>query len=405
MEHLIKKFEPELSKYFVFNQDYCLPDDLMKEREDKFYHVYSTHLCNDNDKWVILKEMPLDQSEVYEKLSLEWNPYLETVFGVVKNEDGAIAISEFVNPPKSLNYDSIPKDKQAFVNQYHSLSLDQYIKCFGTLSEIDAVIFAYELCFAVVTMQNIGLTHKDIQPKNILLTNRLKGCLDFPKYTQLTNDVSVKLIDFDISRKRRFEEDTVTIAYGTTGFAAPEILSHADTQTVDIYAIGAVLQYMVTGKTITETNTKDAISQISGPLHKIILKATSASYENRYSISGFMRALYDFYEFQNMSMISRIICSLPGYRTSVFWKNFLASNIYLVILFIICISPWILANYTSLILLILALCINYDAFNLTIKLKYFRWLDLKYHKAILRIKRIVVFIMIAVVFFTIRGKI
>ena len=71
------------------------------------------------------------------------------------------------------------------------------------------------------------LNYRDIQPKNIIITN----------------EGSLKIIDFDISRKENENATHDTTLLGTVGYAAPEQYGFAQTTNrSDIYSIGAVLK-------------------------------------------------------------------------------------------------------------------------------------------------------------------
>ncbi|MBP5294400.1 MAG: protein kinase, partial [Lachnospiraceae bacterium] len=73
-----------------------------------------------------------------------------------------------------------------------------------TLSYREARDILSSIADALTVIHAAGFVHRDIKPKNIMLTD----------------DGLVKLIDFDASRKARDNDDTVRL--GTAGFAAPE---------------------------------------------------------------------------------------------------------------------------------------------------------------------------------------
>lgn len=76
-------------------------------------------------------------------------------------------------------------------------------------------------------MHKLNIVHRDIQPKNIIITN----------------EGSLKIIDFDISRKENENATHDTTLLGTVGYAAPEQYGFAQTTNrSDIYSIGAVLK-------------------------------------------------------------------------------------------------------------------------------------------------------------------
>ena len=120
-------------------------DELSVPRQKKdgnFYSVYTAELQPEyatltaDRSSVILKEISPKQAVVYEKLSTVWNPYTETIFGVISAEDQFISVNEFIRKPSSLDYHS------RSLAEKRSLSLEDYIHEFGCLSETEAVIFS-----------------------------------------------------------------------------------------------------------------------------------------------------------------------------------------------------------------------------------------------------------------------
>ena len=80
-------------------------DELSVPRQKKdgnFYSVYTAELQPEyatlaaDRSSVILKEISPKQAVVYEKLSTVWNPYTETIFGVISAEDQFISVNEFI---------------------------------------------------------------------------------------------------------------------------------------------------------------------------------------------------------------------------------------------------------------------------------------------------------------------
>lgn len=112
-------------------------------------------------------------------------------------------------------------------------SLYALVSHMGHFSKAVTIQYGIQICCLVSILHSVRPTpilYLDLQPKNLLV------CHDV-----------VKLIDFDHS-VHMDEAETIRERYGTVGCAAPEQYTDdvLDERT-DIYAIGAVLYYMLTG--------------------------------------------------------------------------------------------------------------------------------------------------------------
>ena len=108
-----------------------------------------------------------------------------------------------------------------------------------------AVRIGIQLCDAVQAVHSAGIVHRDIKPTNVLLVEH-RGSPDF-----------VKLLDFGIAKLRGPDpERRPGVAVGTPAFMAPEqCLGDPPDVRADIYALGAVLFHMVTGRLVFEADT------------------------------------------------------------------------------------------------------------------------------------------------------
>lgn len=119
-------------------------------------------------------------------------------------------------------------------------SLDAYIRSKGRLSERETLSLARQIGSALAFMHENKMLHLDLKPKNIML--RADGTLC--------------LIDFGLSKQYEADgepESSTTIGLGTPGYAPLEQGDSDDRKTfaptLDIYAFGATLFKMLTGKT------------------------------------------------------------------------------------------------------------------------------------------------------------
>ncbi len=110
----------------------------------------------------------------------------------------------------------------------------QLISDLGQFSPAMTVLYGIQICRLVNILHSAEpnpILYLDLQPKNLMICHEI-----------------VKLVDFDHAVHLN-EAEHMTKRYGTVGFAAPEQYTDAllDERT-DIYAIGAVLYYMFSGK-------------------------------------------------------------------------------------------------------------------------------------------------------------
>lgn len=121
---------------------------------------------------------------------------------------------------------------------------------------------------ALTVIHEAGYVHRDIKPKNIFVTD----------------SGEVKLIDFDAARTIVGTDDTVRL--GTAGFAAPEQYVGASDSRADIFALGVLLNIMLTGKHPSEALPKNRRAR------NVVKKATSMNPDMRFSSAEeFKRAL------------------------------------------------------------------------------------------------------------------
>ena len=135
------------------------------------------------------------------------------------------------------------------VEEYiQGITLKKYIEENGSMSEETAVHFALILCRAVQQLHSFDLAviHRDIKPENIIINNE-----------------SLYLLDLNAAKRAGTMAGRDTVLIGTPGFAAPEQYGFTPSdERTDIYAIGCVLNFMVTGKLPSEEKARGSIGKI-----------------------------------------------------------------------------------------------------------------------------------------------
>lgn len=158
----------------------------------------------------------------------------------------------------------------------------------GAQKQEDVVGWALQLCDVLDYMHHLDppVIFRDMKPDNVMLRP----------------DGTVFLIDFGIAREYKENADGDTRALGTIGYAAPEQYGgegQTDPRT-DIYALGATMYHLVTGKNPTKPPyemrpIRRWDPSLSTGLETIIVKCTKNNPEDRYQNIGELRYALEHY--------------------------------------------------------------------------------------------------------------
>jgi serine/threonine protein kinase len=123
------------------------------------------------------------------------------------------------------------------------MTLDDLVKGFGPLPEARVRFILRQVCGSLAEAHAGGLVHRDIKPANIFLTCR-GGMHDF-----------VKVLDFGLAKALGAEKANVTspsALLGTPLYMSPEAMNHPELvdARADVYAVGAVGYYLLTGSPV-----------------------------------------------------------------------------------------------------------------------------------------------------------
>ncbi|MGE0548181.1 MAG: serine/threonine-protein kinase [Kofleriaceae bacterium] len=170
------------------------------------------------------------------------------------------------------------------------IDLEHLVNRFGPQPSGRVVHILTQVCGALQEAHQAGLIHRDIKPANIILCER--GPL---------LDVA-KVVDFGLVKEIARDGDTShQIILGTPAYIAPEAVTEPDRigPSVDLYALGAVGYFLLTGRRVFEGKTSlelciQHVTQvpvlpsavvavsISTELEAIVMKCLAKTPEQRY---------------------------------------------------------------------------------------------------------------------------
>jgi serine/threonine protein kinase len=149
------------------------------------------------------------------------------------NHPNTIAVYDYGRTPEGVFY---------YAMEYlDGLNLEDLVKQLGPLPDGRVVGILQQVCGSLAEAHGIGMVHRDVKPANIFLTSRA-GIPDF-----------VKVLDFGLVKVAAAEDEAkltqANVTLGTPYYMSPEAVDRPDTVTAlsDVYAIGAVGYYLLTG--------------------------------------------------------------------------------------------------------------------------------------------------------------
>ena len=172
----------------------------------------------------------------YEELYAVKCENLPLIYDVINLDDGQIVLEEFIEG----------------VTIAEVMESGKY-RYMGTRKVLRSV------CHALAVLHERNIVHRDVKPENVMITK----------------DGRVVLIDLNAARKiSTASKDTVVM--GTVGYASPEQLgvTQSDART-DIYALGVLLNVMITGK-----HPSEKLATVKAG--RIVRRCTSINPDERY---------------------------------------------------------------------------------------------------------------------------
>ena len=212
-------------------------------------HIWLTQHA-ENGKFYVRKELTDYNRAVYERLQQLDSSWFPHICEIAEEDGKLIVIEEYIS----------------------GQTLEEYMDQSQTLTMAQTLSVMLDICQALKLLheQTPPVIHRDIKPSNIILSV----------------DGLWKVIDFNTARYYDASAQRDTTFLGTLEYAAPEQFGDIQTDVrTDIYAMGAMMNYLLTGR-----NHKKYLYK--GPAGNIILKCTRFDPKLRYqSIGEFLQDL------------------------------------------------------------------------------------------------------------------
>jgi serine/threonine protein kinase len=190
------------------------------------------------------------------------------IYALGEDSEGPFIVMEYVAGPKSATREGAPPPAYTLADRIHRegpMPLD---------AGLDLLV---KLCRAVEYAHGCSVVHRDLKPTNVLLDESSEP----------------KIVDFGLARVRTREEMPLTLpgeAMLSLGYGAPEQESDASLadERADVYGLGALLYFCITGKNPRYFRQNDLPEVLRMP----IVKALETDRDQRWAaVKAFRTAL------------------------------------------------------------------------------------------------------------------
>lgn len=188
-------------------------------------------------------------------------------------EKEARLLKELSHPNVVKLVDYFVEDHRAYLVLEHidGKSLRQIVQQEGALSEDEVRSLAAQMCAILEYLhsQSPPVVHRDFTPDNLILRK----------------DGTLKLIDFNVAQQSD-DSSALSSVVGKPNYLSPEQFRGAPVPQSDIYALGACLQFLLTGEdpvAIISSNPSLSRDDVSAELSAIVQKATQPQLVDRFA--------------------------------------------------------------------------------------------------------------------------
>jgi serine/threonine protein kinase len=190
------------------------------------------------------------------------------IYSLGEDLEGPFIVMEYVAGPKPPTREGDPPPAYTLADRIHRE---------GPMPLDTAIDLLIKLCRALEYAHSCSIVHRDLKPTNVLLDESSEP----------------KVVDFGLARIRRAEEKPLTLPGETMlslGYGAPEQESDASLadERADVYGLGALLFFCITGKNPRYFRQNDLPEVLRMP----IVKALETDREKRWAaVKAFRTAL------------------------------------------------------------------------------------------------------------------
>jgi serine/threonine protein kinase len=194
------------------------------------------------------------------------------VYALGEDADGPYIVMEYVPGPSALEPLRQPPAP---------CSLADKINAEGPLPPDAAVRLILKICSAVEYAHGRGVIHRDLKPSNVLL--------------DVSNEP--KIVDFGLARRTDPEDERLTMPGEkmlSLGYGAPEQERDASTvdERADVYGLGAVLYFSLTGQNPRYFREADIPEALRAPLNKALKTDRDQRWATAAEFAGALEAVY-----------------------------------------------------------------------------------------------------------------
>lgn len=198
-----------------------------------------------------------------------------------QREAEMLANLSHANLPKVTDYFSEGGREYLVMEYIEGQSLDEMLTACGNrpFSEEQVLGWAFQLCDVLEYLHHQGIIFRDLKPSNVMIDR----------------NGAVRLIDFGIARVFKVGKASDTTAFGTPGYAPPELYSGSQSDVrSDIYSLGATLHTLLTGFDPNQTPlqlppVRQINPAVSQDTERALTKALAYNADQRWPNVGAMR--------------------------------------------------------------------------------------------------------------------